>query len=507
VTFKNYDGSELESKQWEDGSTPSYSGATPSRPSDAQYSYVFKGWSPEIAAVSAAAEYQAEYFSIPLSAQSIVFTADTNKLSAGKFTGTDVYDGSGSAVASSGSEFSFSYNSFYNPAGAWQTIKNNGYFTNLDPIYGMASIQLTKANASSSLQVYWSATTTFSDTRSATYDSTSELTFTCDFDGFYPNYIKVVALGSGDSSISSAAIIFSSHTLGSSFALGKYPQTLVEDSTLLTALASATDTDSDGYLEYGSDEYKKVDSATPCDTGYKSASGNTTFVAGTAYYFKVEPIEWRVLSGKGTATGLVMSEKILDTNPYYTSHDTRTISGSSVYANNYQYSTLRAALNGLDGSAYSVANFSGKGFLDVAFTAAEKANITTTKVDNSAATALANTAQPTLDFTSANTDDKIFALSYQDLLNTNYGFGTSTTSLASRGAVLTDYGRATGGVMSSYGNGYWWSRSPYAASKNYYCISRVGFGGDVAYGGASLSSTSVTPPSVGIRPSFTVNLG
>jgi hypothetical protein len=106
---------------------------------------------------------------------------------------------------------------------------------------------------------------------------------------------------------------------------------------------------------------------------------------GTTYYFKVEPIEWRVLSGKGTATGLVMSEKILTKRLLHLDIN-RTISGSTVYPNNYQYSTLRAMLNGYDGSAYSVGNFAGKGFLDVAFTEAEKAYITTTTVDNSAAT-------------------------------------------------------------------------------------------------------------------------
>jgi uncharacterized repeat protein (TIGR02543 family) len=248
--------------------------------------------------------------------------------------------------------------------------------------------------------------------------------------------------------------------LGNSFNLGKYPQTVVEDFATLNALASATDTDSDGYLEYGSDEYKKV-TGSPRNTGYKSASGNVTFASGTTYYFKVEPIQWRVLSGKGTATGLVMAEKILDKSAYYTSTTNRTISGSTVYANNYQYSTLRAMLNGLDGSSYSVANFAGKGFLGVAFTEAEKAYIATTTVDNSAAT----TESSSNSYACANTSDKIFALSYQDLINTSYGFDSSySNSDAARRGVLTDYARATGAWMSTsssyYGNGYWWSRSP-----------------------------------------------
>lgn len=62
ITFVNYDGSELDKSVWDYGSTPSYSG-TPSHPADAQYSYVFSGWSPTIVAVTANATYTAQYSS------------------------------------------------------------------------------------------------------------------------------------------------------------------------------------------------------------------------------------------------------------------------------------------------------------------------------------------------------------------------------------------------------------------------------------------------------------
>jgi len=77
--------------------------------------------------------------------------------------------------------------------------------------------------------------------------------------------------------------------------LGEYPQTVFEDSSILTALESATDTDGDGYLNYNSKEYAKVSSATPYEDGYKSISGNTTFSRGSTYYFEVELIKWKVL--------------------------------------------------------------------------------------------------------------------------------------------------------------------------------------------------------------------
>jgi hypothetical protein len=436
------------------------------------------------------------------SSYAIDFGASKNKIGTDPFASGTFYGGTGSAITGLGNSVSFAYKGFANPTDAWQTIQAGGYFTNTDPIHGMESIQLTKADSSASLQVFWSASTTFSDTKSATYDSTSALSFTCDFSGYYPNYIKILALGSGNSSITCGSIAFSCsdhYAMGSSFSLGKYPQTLVEDSATLNALASATDTDSDGYLEYGSDEYKKITGA-PYGSGYKSASGNVTFASWTTYYFKVEPIQWRVLSGQGTATGLVMSEKVLTNNCYYPNNSTnRTISDSTVYPNNYQYSTLRAMLNGYDGSSYSVDNFAGKGFLDVAFAETEKAHIATTTVDNSAAT----TESSSNSYACASTGDKIFALSYQDLIKTSYGFNSfySNSDTARRG-TLTDYARATGAWMSTsssyYGNGYWWSRSPYASN------SSRAWG---VFSGGNLDHSGVNSACNGVRPSFTVDLG
>jgi hypothetical protein len=317
---------------------------------------------------------------------------------------------------------------------------------------------------------------------------------------YFAGWSPEIAAASADCSYVAQYSVTASTTLGSSFALGKYPQTVVEDSATLTGLATATDTDSDGYLEYGSDEYKKVTGAPYYGSNYKSASGNVTFASGTTYYFKVEPIEWRVLSGKGATTGLVMSEKILANSVYYPTDSTRTVSGSTVYPNNYQYSTLRAMLNGLDGSAYSVGSFAGKGFLDAAFTEAEKAYITTTTVDNSAAT----TEDSSNSYVCANTSDKIFALSWQDLINTSYGFNSSSWAYdtARRGA-LTDYARATGAWMSTdstyYGNGCWWSRSPYAYL-SYYARS-------VSDDGYLSGYYYVYDARNGLRPSFTVNIG
>ena len=61
VTWKNYDGSTIKTEQVEYGKTPSYSGATPTKPSDTQYSYQFSGWSPSISSVTGDVSYTAQF--------------------------------------------------------------------------------------------------------------------------------------------------------------------------------------------------------------------------------------------------------------------------------------------------------------------------------------------------------------------------------------------------------------------------------------------------------------
>ena len=64
IRFLNYDGTELQSSQVEYGALPEYMGETPTRPSTAQYNYVFDGWSPEIVAVTKDANYTATFTNI-----------------------------------------------------------------------------------------------------------------------------------------------------------------------------------------------------------------------------------------------------------------------------------------------------------------------------------------------------------------------------------------------------------------------------------------------------------
>ena len=65
ITWKNWDGTTLTTSKVTKGNTPSYTGATPTRPSTAQYAYTFSGWTPTIVAASANATYTATYTSTP----------------------------------------------------------------------------------------------------------------------------------------------------------------------------------------------------------------------------------------------------------------------------------------------------------------------------------------------------------------------------------------------------------------------------------------------------------
>ena len=61
VAFYNWDGTLLQSNWYEYGEYPSYTGETPIREADAQYTYTFVGWSPELHLVAGDQYYYAQY--------------------------------------------------------------------------------------------------------------------------------------------------------------------------------------------------------------------------------------------------------------------------------------------------------------------------------------------------------------------------------------------------------------------------------------------------------------
>ena len=240
--------------------------------------------------------------------------------------------------------------------------------------------------------------------------------------------------------------------------LGMYPKTVVTNYKLIDKLDTITTTNSLGYIEYNGKEYVKLIPDTLYDYNHPSCcfeNGNVVNNYKT-YYFLVEPIKWRVISENSDSYQLICTTTI-ETIPFFNGDETRTIDGITIYSNNYEYSNIRAWLNGYNGSSYGVSDYTDKGFINMVFTDEEKALIKTTLVDNSAAT----TDNLVNEYVCNNTNDKVYLLSFKDLLDINYGFNSNIFADEKRVINTSDYAKCTDTYYSTYmGNALWISRSP-----------------------------------------------
>ena len=251
---------------------------------------------------------------------------------------------------------------------------------------------------------------------------------------------------------------------------GSYPQTIKASNVTITS----DPVDENGYYTGSDGEKYAKQVANPSGTSSQYALSDGTYLtAGTEYYFKVEPLKWRILSEEN-GQALLVCDVLLQGLAYQPNRSENYIDSANApagsyaasapantYANNYMYSNLRWFLN--------------NEFLEKAFTDAESNIIPITNVDNS----LASTLYSSNDYVCDNTDDKIFALSRAELTNTAYGFDSDpTVQDVSRAWLVTDYGKATNTYCSDItgyvGTGYAWSRSPNSVFAYNACYAFVG---------------------------------
>lgn len=217
---------------------------------------------------------------------------------------------------------------------------------------------------------------------------------------------------------------------------GLYPQTNVNDSSLIAELNKLTTIESNGWYLYNNEYYAKL-VANPDLSDYIFDNG-TTIVEGTNYWFKCEPITWNILSNDNGEYYL-LSNVLLDKHGYDNN-------GS------YEYSEIRTWLN--------------NDFYNSAF-ALNNSYIKTTDVDNSP-----STTDSSIGFGHDNTQDKVFLPSYKDYKNSGYGFSYLSDSDGKRCCRTTDWARARGAWYyssdSSYlYNGWYVTRSFWSQSSDF----------------------------------------
>ena len=194
-------------------------------------------------------------------------------------------------------------------------------------------------------------------------------------------------------------------------------------------------------------------------------------------YFKVQPIEWRYANEDYNGKRLLIAKMNLDGVQYYTSTSNRLVNGVTIKPNNYEYSTLRAFLNGKYASGDTQSKiYQGNGFLQRAFTSSAQSLIYEGAVDNSAVTTNPKTEPKKWgdgknENTCGTTYDKIFALSVQEATNPDFGFHKNYDfeNWGRRLIHTTDYAKAkhvyespsgdNSGTSNTYASKYW-LRSP-----------------------------------------------
>lgn len=261
---------------------------------------------------------------------------------------------------------------------------------------------------------------------------------------------------------------------------GMYPQSNVNEPAIIDKLEQLSPTRFNGYYYYNHEYYVKKTARLARDLNthellsVRKFDDGDEFIENETYWFKVEPVSWKILKESSNQYSLV-SEKLLDVQRYHRNSSTRIIDEKTIYSNNYKYSDIRQWLN--------------NDFISTSF-AFNKSNLTIMEVDNSKE----STATPDSGFECENTFDYVTLLSYKEY---------DEQSILDRQIKTTDYVRVSGANYSVNPNnlfsGYCWTRSPIETEEdNGTSVSRCNMNGTinndfVGWGGSC------------VQPSITIN--
>lgn len=270
---------------------------------------------------------------------------------------------------------------------------------------------------------------------------------------------------------------------------GDYPQTIKPDNVTINYNETIT---MGNYTYYkGSDNYWYCSRYANCnkDNPQNIFSTNSEISNGTYYFFRIEPIKWRILNPDSSGPKLLFAEKILEDTSgkryNYDIYKLATVNGTQIYKNNYKYSNIRAYLNGTqnqlvtDNATYSFnsTDWTNKGFLQTAFTENAQNKILVTNVDNSISSTNMPAYNPSWNSDSTyicpSTQDKIFPLSVYEITNSEYGLNTNYNATPTGVREATDYARVGGllcqGIMTNriIMSANFWLRSPDCSSGQY----------------------------------------
>ena len=273
------------------------------------------------------------------------------------------------------------------------------------------------------------------------------------------------------------------------FYLGYYPQREVYDTEVLAALEKITTTNDKGYIEYDGKEFYRYTVVNNHIYAEEAQSGDGTFAystgyePGTTHYFLVEPICWKVVQYNASQNRyLLIASNIIDSRCFSQHKTAYEVNGETIYPSNYEYSDIRAFLNGE--------------FIQKAFTEQEQGWIFETTNNNKCPTAyIAPETQ------SADTVDRVWLLSYQQVTSASYGFKPDGTCDETRIIKASDLANAKGlikHVVEGVTSSIWLMRNSYEYGRE--TIAYVGYDG--------LASKPFYPDAqnIGIRPALIISM-